>query len=145
MRRDRAGNPDVLSLCGASAALTISDIPFDGPIAGVRVGRIDGKLIVNPTVDEQEACDIDLLVAAKRDAIVMVEGGAKMIPEDEILEALFFAHETVKPILDAQEELRAALGVGRRRALEPGTLRIARPFHRARQSGRQRQREAFRA
>ena len=119
MSADRAGNPDVLSLCGASAALTISDIPFDGPIAGVRVGRVDGKLVVNPTVDEQEVCDIDLLVAAKRDAIVMVEGGARMAPEDEILEALFFAHETIKPILDAQEQLRAALGRPKREFVSP--------------------------
>jgi len=110
MSADRAGNPDVLSLCGASTALTISDIPFDGPIAGVRVGRIGGRFVVNPTVDEQEECEIDILVAARRDAIVMVEGGAKMVPEDEILEALFFAHEAAQPILDAQEELRAAVG-----------------------------------
>ena len=119
MSADRAGNPDVLSLCGTSTALTISDIPFDGPIAGLRVGRIDGRLIVNPTIDEQEDCDIDLLVAARRDAIVMVEGGAKMVPEDEILEALFFAHEAIQPILDAQEELRAAVGKPKREFVSP--------------------------
>jgi polyribonucleotide nucleotidyltransferase len=119
MSADRAGNPDVLSLCGASAAFTISDIPFDGPIAGVRVGRVGDKLIVNPSVDEQEECDIDLLVAARRDAIVMVEGGAKMVPEDEILEALFFAHEAVQPILDAQEQLRAAVGRPKREFVPP--------------------------
>ncbi len=119
MSADRAGNPDVLSLCGASAAFTISDIPFDGPIAGVRVGRVGDKLIVNPSVDEQAECDIDLLVAARRDAIVMVEGGAKMVPEDEILEALFFAHETVQPILDAQEQLRAAVGRPKREFVPP--------------------------
>jgi polyribonucleotide nucleotidyltransferase len=119
MSADRAGNPDVLSLCGASTALTISDIPFDGPIAGLRVGRIGGRFIVNPTVDEQEECEIDILVAARRDAIVMVEGGAKMIPEDEILEALFFAHEAVQPVLDAQEELRAAIGRPKREFVAP--------------------------
>ncbi|HET9061784.1 MAG TPA: polyribonucleotide nucleotidyltransferase, partial [Candidatus Binatia bacterium] len=119
MSADRAGNPDVLSLCGTSTALTISDIPFDGPIAGLRVGRIDGRLIVNPTIDEQEDCDIDLLVAARRDAIVMVEGGAKMVPEDEVLEALFFAHEAIQPILDAQEELRAAVGRPKREFVSP--------------------------
>jgi polyribonucleotide nucleotidyltransferase len=119
MSADRAGNADVLSLCGASAAFTISDIPFDGPIAGLRVGRIGDKLIVNPTVDEQEECDIDLLVAARRDAIVMVEGGAKMVPEDEILEALFFAHETIQPILDAQDQLRAAVGRPKREFVPP--------------------------
>jgi polyribonucleotide nucleotidyltransferase len=83
------------------------------------VGRIDGRLIVNPTIDEQEDCDIDLLVAARRDAIVMVEGGAKMVPEDEILEALFFAHEAIQPILDAQEELRAAVGKPKREFVSP--------------------------
>jgi polyribonucleotide nucleotidyltransferase len=119
MSADRAGNADVLSLCGASAAFTISDIPFDGPIAGLRVGRIGDKFIVNPTVDEQEECDIDLLVAAQRDAIVMVEGGAKMVPEDEILEALFFAHETMQPILDAQDQLRAAVGRPKREFVSP--------------------------
>jgi len=119
MSADRAGNPDVLSLCGASTALTISDIPFDGPIAGMRVGRIGGRYVVNPTVDEQEECEIDILVAARRDAIVMVEGGAKMIPEDEILEALFFAHESIQPILDAQEELRAAVGRPKREFVTP--------------------------
>ena len=118
---DRSGSPDVLSLCGASAALTISDIPFDGPIGGVRVGRVDGKLIINPSIEELELCDIDLLVAARRDAIVMVEGGAKMVPEDEILEALFFAHESIQPILDAQEKLRAAVGRPKR-AFTPPTL-----------------------
>jgi polyribonucleotide nucleotidyltransferase len=119
MSADRAGNPDVLSLCGASAALTISDIPFDGPIAGLRVGRVGGRFVVNPTVDEQEECEIDLLVAARRDAIVMVEGGAKMVPEDEILEALFFAHEAIQPILDAQEELRSAVGRPKRPFVTP--------------------------
>jgi polyribonucleotide nucleotidyltransferase len=119
MSADRAGNPDVLSLCGASAALTISDIPFDGPIAGLRVGRIDGRYVVNPTVDEQSECEIDLLVAARRDAIVMVEGGAKMVPEDEILEALFFAHEAIQPILDVQEELRVAVGRAKREFVAP--------------------------
>jgi polyribonucleotide nucleotidyltransferase len=119
MSADRAGSPDVLSLCGASAAFTISDIPFDGPIAGVRVGRIGGKLIVNPTIDEQEECDIDLLVAARRDAIVMVEGGARMVPEDEILEALFFAHESVQPVLAMQEELQKAIGRPKRTYVTP--------------------------
>jgi polyribonucleotide nucleotidyltransferase len=119
MSADRAGNSDVLSLCGASTALTISDIPFDGPIAAIRVGRMNGKFLVNPTVDEQEECDIDILVAARRDAIVMVEGGARMVPEDEILEALFFAHEAVQPILALQDELRAAVGRPKRAFTRP--------------------------
>jgi polyribonucleotide nucleotidyltransferase len=111
---DQAGAPDVISLCGTSAALELSDIPFDGPIGAVRVGRMDGKLIVNPTVEEAEEGDINILVAASRDAIVMVEGGAKIVPEDEILEALFFAHEQILPILDAQVELQKLAGRAKR-------------------------------
>ncbi len=118
---DRDGCPDVLSLNGASAALTISDIPFAGPIGAVRVGRLDGKLVVNPSFDQLEQSDIDLLVAAKRDAIVMVEGGASTVPEDEILEALYFAHESIIPIIDAQERLREKAGKPKRAVAVPQT------------------------
>jgi len=118
---DGAGAPDVLSLNGASAALTISNIPFAGPIGAVRVGRIDGKLVLNPAFDQIDESDIDILVAAKRDAIVMVEGGANMVPEDEILEALFFAHEAIQPILDAQEQLCEKAGVAKREYTPPET------------------------
>jgi len=118
---DRAGCSDVVSLIGASAALTISDIPFDGPIGGVRVGRLDGEPVVNPSVDDAELCDIDLLVAARREAIVMVEGGAQGVPEDEVLEALYFAHESILPILDKQEELRAQAGRPKREFVPPAT------------------------
>ncbi|HYB97744.1 MAG TPA: polyribonucleotide nucleotidyltransferase [Candidatus Limnocylindrales bacterium] len=116
---DRAGAPDVISLIGSSAALHISDIPFGGPIGGVRVGRLSGKLIANPTVDELEACDINLLVAAKRDSIVMVEGGAQQVPEDELLEALYFGHEQIIPIIDMQEELRRLAGQPKREFTAP--------------------------
>jgi polyribonucleotide nucleotidyltransferase len=116
---DNAGAPDVLSLCGASAAFTISDVPFDGPIAGVRVGRIDGKLIANPTIEDLETSDLDILVAARKGAIVMVEGGANIVPEDEILEALFFAQEQIDPILEAQEELRRLAGRPKREFKAP--------------------------
>jgi polyribonucleotide nucleotidyltransferase len=116
---DSAGAADVISLCGASAAFTISDIPFDGPIGAVRVGRQDGKLIVNPTVEEIEEGDVNILVAGSREAIVMVEGGAKVVPEDEILEALFFAHDQIQPILDAQEELQKAAGRPKREFVAP--------------------------
>ncbi len=116
---DGAGSPDVISLIGASAALHISDIPFDGPIAGVRVGRVDGEFVVNPTTEQAERCDIDILMAAKRDAIVMVEGGANGVPEDDILEALFFGHEAIIPILDAQEELRGLTGKPKREFVSP--------------------------
>ena len=116
---DRAGCPDVLSLNGASAALVISNIPFAGPVGAVRVGRVEGKLVINPTIDELVESDIDLLVAAKRDAIVMVEGGANIVPEEELLEALFFAHESILPILDAQEELRKKAGQPKREFVPP--------------------------
>ncbi len=118
---DGAGCPDVLSLNGASAALTISDIPFACPIGGVRVGRVGGELIANPNVEQLAESDIDLLVAASRDAIVMVEGGADIVPEDEVLDALYFAHEQVVPILDAQEKLRAEIGREKRAFTLPET------------------------
>ncbi|HYC54846.1 MAG TPA: polyribonucleotide nucleotidyltransferase [Candidatus Binatia bacterium] len=116
---DRAGAPDVISLIGSSAALHISDIPFGGPVAGIRVGRHKGKLIANPSVEELEECDINILVAAKRDAIVMVEGGARQVPEDEVLEALYFGHEQIVPIIDMQEELRRLAGRPKRAYTTP--------------------------
>jgi len=118
---DRAGCPDVLGLNGASAALCISDIPFNGPVGAVRVGRVDGQLVVNPSVDDLAVSDIDLLVAARRDAIVMVEGGARIVPEDELLDALFFAHQQILPILDAQEELVRLVGKPKRAFTPPET------------------------
>ena len=100
-----ADDPDVLALCGASAALSVSDIPFDGPIAGVRVNRIDGKLCINPSLEERQRADINFILAGSKDAIVMVEGGAKEAPEAEVLDALFYAHEQLQGIIEMQEEL----------------------------------------
>jgi len=116
---DRGGAPDVISLIGASAAVHLSNIPFDGPIAGVRVGRIGGKLIANPTIDDLETSDINLLIAAKRDSIVMVEGGGNQIPEDELLEALFFGHEQIIPIVAMQDELAKLVGKTKREFVPP--------------------------
>lgn len=107
---DSENDPDVLSVCAASAALHISKLPFLGPVAAVRVGRINGKFVANPTRVELESSDLNLVVAAKRDALVMVEGGADVLPEQEILDALFFAHEEIKKIIDLQEELRSKAG-----------------------------------
>src|SRR5262249_4190092 len=108
-------NPsDVLALTGASAALSLSDMHWGGPIAGVRVGRVDGQLVVNPTFAEQERSDLNLVVACSRDAIVMVEGGAKEIPEAAMIDALLFAHRECQPIIDLQEKIRAAAGKPRR-------------------------------
>ncbi len=98
-------DPDVVAITAASAALGVSDIPFDGPIAGVRVGRLDGELIVNPTRSQLMNSDMNLVVAGSRDAIVMVEGGAAVLPEEDILEAILFGHKALQPLLDLQDEL----------------------------------------
>lgn len=107
---DKENDPDVLALLGASTALQISDIPFHGPIAAVHVGRIDGNLVCNPRISEMEKSDIDLIVAATRNAVVMVEGAANEISEADILAALRFGFESVQPLLDLQDELRKAVG-----------------------------------
>lgn len=110
---------DVLALTGASAALNLSEIPWAGPVAGVRVGRVDGQFIANPTLSDMEKADLDLVVAASRDAIVMVEGGAAEIDEDTMIDALLFAHESVQPMLDLQDKLRAAVGRPKKEFVSP--------------------------
>ena len=107
---DGVHNPQVLGITAASAALHLSQLPFGGPIAGVVVGRVDGNLIANPSDEQLEKSDIELTVAATKDALVMVEGGAKMVPEAEIIEALYFAHDEIKKIIEMQEELRGKVG-----------------------------------
>jgi polyribonucleotide nucleotidyltransferase len=107
---DRENDPDVIAMLGTSAALHVSDIPFSGPLAGVRIGRIDGRWIVNPTQTQLQESDTDIFLSGSRDAIVMVEGGAQMVSEDEILEALFTGHEAIQPLLQIQEELRREIG-----------------------------------
>ncbi len=116
---DEANEPDVHAITAASTALHLSDIPFNGPIAGVRVGRVDGKLVANPTTVQRAASDLDLIVSCSKDAIVMVEGGAKQIPEAEMVEALLFAHSVVQPSLVVQEELRKELGKAKRTFAPP--------------------------
>lgn len=111
---DPEGTPDVLSVTAASAALVVSDVPFDGPIAAVRVGRIDGEFICNPTRSELQRSDIDIVVAGTSKAIVMVEGGANQVPEDEVVEALMFAHGCVKEFIEIQEEFVTGLDVRKR-------------------------------
>ncbi|HEX8918685.1 MAG TPA: polyribonucleotide nucleotidyltransferase [Chloroflexota bacterium] len=111
---DQENDPDILSIIGASAALTISDIPFDGPVGAVRMGYIDGELVVNPLQPRMAESKLDLVMAATRDAIVMVEAGAKEVPEDVILEALLQGHEQIKAIIDMQERLRQASGKEKR-------------------------------
>ncbi|MGD0627055.1 MAG: polyribonucleotide nucleotidyltransferase [Thermodesulfobacteriota bacterium] len=103
---DQENDPDILAICGASAALEISDIPFKGPVAGVRVGRVQGQWICNPTRSQLQGSDINLIVAGSREGVVMVEGGGQEISEDDLLEAIFFGHRSLQPILDLQEELQ---------------------------------------
>ncbi|MFQ5682438.1 MAG: polyribonucleotide nucleotidyltransferase [Candidatus Binatia bacterium] len=107
---DKENAPDIVAMLGTSVALEVSDIPFQGPIAGVRVGRIQGRWVINPARNQLEESDIDIFLAGSREAIIMVEGGARMVPEDTILEALFRGHEAIQPVLDLQEEIRREVG-----------------------------------
>ena len=118
---DQENDPDTLAVVGCSAAIEISDIPFDGPIAAVRVGRVDGQLIANPTIEQRESSDLDLIVAGSRDAIIMVEGEADFLTEDEVLEALFFGHEAMQPLIEIQTELRKLAGKEKREFEVPET------------------------
>jgi polyribonucleotide nucleotidyltransferase len=111
---DRENPSDVLAMTGASTALTISDVPWAGPYAGVRVARVEGQLVAFPTFAEQAKADINITMAASRDALVMVEGGADRVSEEALIDALFFGHQAVQPILDLQEKLRAAVGKPKR-------------------------------
>jgi polyribonucleotide nucleotidyltransferase len=111
---DKVHPTDVLALTGASAALHISDIPWDGPLAGVRVSRVEGELIAFPTLEQQSVSDIDLVVACSKDAITMVEGGAAEANEADIIDALMFAHRAAQPILELIERMRAAVGKPKR-------------------------------
>ena len=119
LSHDKENDPDILAVTGASAALEVSDVPFHGPIGCVRVGRIDGQLIINPTVSQLERSDLNLVVAASRDGIVMVEGGAQEAGEDVVLDALFFAFQEVQALLALQDELRAAVGKPKREVTPP--------------------------
>lgn len=107
---DRENDADFLGLIGASAALAVSDIPFTKTIASVRVGKIDGQLVVNPTFSQLDESTIDLVVAGSVDSIVMVEGGARMVSEEEMVEALEFAQDQISQIVEVIEELKAESG-----------------------------------
>jgi polyribonucleotide nucleotidyltransferase len=108
---DPENEGDIHGITGASAALMVSNIPFDGPIAGVRVGRVDGKLVANPTATQRAVSDLDLIIACSKEAIVMVEGGAEQVSEADMVAALDFGHRAVQPVLQLQEEMRRELGV----------------------------------
>jgi len=122
---DGENNPDVLSLTAASAALMMSDVPFDGPIAAVRVGRIGGEFVCNPTNSELENSDMDIIVAGTKEAIVMVEGGSKEVPEEEIVDALMFAHESIQVFIKQQEELISGYEIMKRVLEEPAEEAIS--------------------
>jgi polyribonucleotide nucleotidyltransferase len=111
---DKENATDVLAMTGASCALHISDLVWAGPLAGVRVGRIDGQFIANPTFAEREKSDMDIIVAASREAIMMVEGEMHELQEDVVIDALLFAHQAVQPLIDLQERLRASNGKEKR-------------------------------
>ncbi len=110
MSLDPANDPEVVAIVGASLSLGLSDIPFNGPVAGVRVGRIDGEFICNPSLTQQQESDINLLVAASEGGIIMVEGGADFVSEDVLVDALEFAQATMNPIMELQKAITAELG-----------------------------------
>jgi polyribonucleotide nucleotidyltransferase len=107
---DYENSLDILGLLGASAALTISDIPFDGPVAGVRIGLFDDEFVVNPPFKKLEASKLDLVVASTKDAVVMIEAGAHQIPEKQMMDAIMKAYEVAQPLIEMQEELREMVG-----------------------------------
>lgn len=107
---DQDNPPDMAAMIGASCALSISDIPFDGPIAGVRIGLINGEFIVNPNVEQTKISELSLGVAGTKDAILMVEAGAKEVSEEVMLDAIWFAHDVIKDIVAFQEKIQAEIG-----------------------------------
>lgn len=111
---DKENPPDTLAVIGASAALCVSDIPFIEPVGAVIVGKIDGEFIINPTYEEEREGELDLFVTGTKSAVMSVEGGAKILPESEILEAIDFAHQEIKKIVELQEKLTKLCGKPKR-------------------------------
>ncbi|WP_339063222.1 polyribonucleotide nucleotidyltransferase [Tepidibacillus marianensis] len=114
MSADPNCSSEIAAMIGTSASLSISDIPFSGPIAGVIVGRINGQFVINPTIDEMAKSDIHLIVAGTKEAINMVEAGAKEVPEEVMLEAIMFGHEKIKELIAFQETLISEVGKEKR-------------------------------
>ena len=113
---DQDNPPEIAGMIGASCALSISDIPFMGPIAGVRVGRVDGQFVINPTVEQLEKSDLNLTVAGSHDAVMMVEAGAKELPEDVVLDAILFGHQEIKRMVEFQNDMVAQCGKEKRQS-----------------------------
>lgn len=111
---DKTGSSDVIGITAASAAVAVSDIPFNGPVAGVKIGRVDGRFVVNPDLDTLERSDLHLVVAGTADAVMMVEGGANELPEDVMIEAIELAHEEIRKIVAKIVELQALAGKPKR-------------------------------
>ncbi len=107
---DQENESDVLALTGASATLMISSLPFAGPVAGGRIGRLNGKFVLNPSFEQQAQCDLNIIFAASRDALTMVEGDARFLSEDVIIDALEWGRKEIQPLIDAQEQLRDLCG-----------------------------------
>jgi len=118
---DEKYDPDVLALVGASTALHLSRIPFEGPIAGLRICKVGGELLINPTFEERQEAELDLVVSISKDAIVMVEGGGKEVAEEEVLHALYFVLEKGQKLVEAQESLREKV-VASKISFEPPAL-----------------------
>ncbi|MDD4649672.1 MAG: polyribonucleotide nucleotidyltransferase, partial [Desulfoplanes sp.] len=116
---DDKHDPDVLSLVGASAAMHISDIPFLGPIAGARIGYVNGEFVLNPSYELQKQSELNLLLAGTKDAVVMVEGGANFLKEAVLAEAIAWGHNALQPMIAAQEELRAKIGKEKLEVIPP--------------------------
>ncbi len=119
LSHDRENDPDVLAVTAASTALHISDIPFNGPIGCVRIARAGDKFVINPTLEQLAASDLNMIVAGSREGLVMVEGGSKGLSEEVMLDALFTAHAAIQPLLDVQDELRKAIGKEKRKVEAP--------------------------
>ncbi len=114
MSTDQENDPDVLGTIAASAALSISEIPFQGPVGAVRIGRIDGEFVINPTISQLAESELDLVVSGTRDAIMMVEAGVKILPEDVMADAILFAQQALQPLVEIQEKLRELVGKPKR-------------------------------
>src|ERR1700686_5208918 len=126
---NRQNDPDILAINGASAALNVSDIPFAGPIGAVRVGRVNGEFVANPTHAEREQSDLDLIYVGTENDVIMIEGAAKELPEADFIKALEFAHGHAREMIRAQKELAAQVGKPKREMpllqVNPDLLEIA--------------------
>ena len=111
---DLVNDPDTLAMVAASAAVAVSDVPFEGPIAAVRVGRVDGRFVANPTNEQCQQSDVEIIISGSKEAVMMVEGESAFLSETEMLDAIFFGHEALQPLIAAQEELANLVGKEKR-------------------------------